>query len=172
MADKSFTIHALAQELTEGSIYPQDLLRVMGKDGIKVTVTAVAEGSAVITAFCGDVTASAMVFVVNVDGNFYAYNYYSADENYGYMIDVDMGSMNYTLTADPANDYIAGDYNGHDGYFYGYTEGGQLYRYDLENNEITALGAPISGTASGCWESRCKVDAGDLIGWQHMVQYF
>ena len=26
---------ALAQELTEGSIYPQDLLRVMGKDGIK-----------------------------------------------------------------------------------------------------------------------------------------
>ncbi|MBQ8588484.1 MAG: DNA-directed RNA polymerase subunit beta', partial [Clostridia bacterium] len=26
---------SLAQELTEGSIYPQDLLRVMGKDGIK-----------------------------------------------------------------------------------------------------------------------------------------
>ena len=106
------------------------------------TITAVAEGSAVVTATSGEITVSCAVTVVDVDGNFYAYNYYSGDDNYGYMIDVDLGSMNYTLDAASPVDFIAGDYNGHDGYFYGYTEGGQFWRYDVEKNEVVKLGDP------------------------------
>ena len=106
------------------------------------TVTAVAEGSAVVTASCGEISVSCAVTVVNVDGNFYAYNYYSGDNNYGYMIDVDLGSMDYTLDAASPVDFIAGDYNGHDGYFYGFSDGGQFWRYDVENNEAVKLGDP------------------------------
>ncbi len=106
-------------------------------------ITAVSEGNAIITAASGDVTAECAVTVVDVDGNFYAYNYYSADGNYGYMIDVDMGSMNYSLTAVAPADFYAADYNGHDGYYYGYTEGGQLWRADLETGETVKIGDPI-----------------------------
>ena len=110
------------------------------KDG---NLTAVAEGTAVITATCGDVSAECVVSVIDVSGHFYAYNYFSGDGNYGYMIDVDMKSMNYSLISQPA-DFLAGDYNGHDGYFYGYAEGGQFYRHDINANETVALGSPVA----------------------------
>ncbi len=106
-------------------------------------VTAVAEGSAVITAVSGDVSVQCTVIVVNIDGNFGAYNYYSADGNYGYMIDVDLGSMNTNLVAASPVDFYAGDYNGHDGFYYGYSEGGQFWRYDMSTGEAAKLGNPI-----------------------------
>ena len=108
----------------------------------KGVITGVAEGNAIVTATCGEVSVSFAVIVVDVDGNFYAYNYYSGDGNYGYMIDVDLGKMNYALTALSPEDFIAGDYNGHDGYFYGYTEAGQLWRYDQTTGEIEKVGVP------------------------------
>ena len=108
------------------------------------TVTAVGEGSATITVSYGDLTASCNVSVVEIEGHFEAYNYYTADGYYGYMIDVDMETMDYTLVGNLSPvDFLAGDYNGHDGYFYGYDIGGQLYRYDYETGDAVAIGASM-----------------------------
>ena len=110
-------------------------------DGV---VTAVGEGSADVTVTYGDLSASCQIIVVNVEGSFDAYNYFTGDGNYGTMINVDMASMTYTQVSDASPvDFLAGDYNGHDGYFYGYDMGGQLYRYDYATNTATKLGASI-----------------------------
>ena len=109
-------------------------------------VTAKAPGAVIITAAHGDLTAECTITVVKIEGNFYAYNYYSGDGYYGYMIDVDLATLDYYLGNQSPVDFISGDFNGHDGYFYGYTEAGQLYRYDLESNEVVALGEPVPGT--------------------------
>ena len=106
-------------------------------------ITGVGAGTATITATTEGISKTVEVTVVKVDGNFYAYNYYSGDGNYGYMIDVDLGTMNYVLTAEAPADFLAGDYNGHDGCFYGYTEGGQFWRYDVEAGTAVKLGNPI-----------------------------
>jgi len=108
-------------------------------------VSTVGAGTVTITAAYGDLTAECVINVVDITGSFNAYNYYSADGYYGYMINVDLVTMDYYLGNQSPIDFLAGDYNGHDGNFYGYAEGGQLYRYDLENNEVTALGAPVTG---------------------------
>ena len=107
-------------------------------------VVGIADGTAVITASAGDMTAECAVTVVEIGGHFYAYNYYSGDQNYGYMIDVNMATMNYSLVGSPAADFMVGDYNGHDGYFYGYTDGGQFWRMDMSTGETVALGDPIT----------------------------
>ena len=107
-------------------------------------VYAVGEGTATVTVSYKGLSASCNVIVVDVQGNFEAYNYYSGDGYYGTMIDVDMATMDYSLvTGTSPVDFMAGDYNGHDGYFYGYDQGGQLYRYDYETNEATELGTSI-----------------------------
>ncbi len=106
-------------------------------------VTGVSEGEASITVNADGIEKTINVTVVDVDGNFYAYNYYSADGYYGYMIDVDLGTMDYSLTAESPVDFLAGDYNGHDGNFYGYSEGGQFWRYDMESGKAEKLGDPI-----------------------------
>ena len=108
--------------------------RITGKDEGKTTITVTAE----------DVEKTVEVTVVDVDTNFYAYNYYSADGYYGYMIDVDLGSMDYALTAVAPVDYMAADYNGHDGYYYGYSDGGQFWRWDLESDSAEKLGEPVT----------------------------
>ena len=109
-------------------------------------ITGVGAGTATITATTEGISKTVEVTVVKVDGNFYAYNYYSGDGNYGYMIDVDLGTMNYVLTAEAPADFLAGDYNGHDGCFYGYTEGGQFWKYDVEAGTAVKLGNPIGAT--------------------------
>ena len=110
-------------------------------DGV---VTGVGEGTTTITVNADGIEASLTVTVVLVEGHFNAYNYYSYDGYYGYLIDVDMETMDYTLTGKPPVDFISGDYNGHDGCFYGYTENGQFYRWNLETDELTAIGAPYT----------------------------
>ena len=109
-------------------------------------VTAVSEGTAVITVSTEGVTATCSVIVVDTATTFNAYNYYSADGYYGYMIEVDTGAMDYSLVAQSPVDFLAGDYNANDGYFYGYSEGGQFWRYDPETGVAVKLGDPI-GTA-------------------------
>ena len=106
-------------------------------------ITGVGAGKATITVSADGIEKTIAVTVVEVDGNVYAYNYYSSDGYYGYMIDVDLGTMDYSLTAASPVDFIAGDYNGHDGYFYGYSEGGQFWRYDMENDKAEKLGEPV-----------------------------
>ncbi|MFR1561704.1 MAG: S8 family serine peptidase [Oscillospiraceae bacterium] len=104
-------------------------------------VTATGTGDAVITARCGDLTATCQVVTIKISGGFYAYDYYNGADNYGDMIRVDLENMTYESLADVPVEFIAGDYNGHDGCFYGYDEGGQLYRYNVETGECTAAGA-------------------------------
>ena len=104
-------------------------------------ITGVGKGNAVITAAYGDITAEVVVTVVNVDGEFNAYNYYSGN-GFGNFITVDMGDMSITSMGNSPVDFLSGDYNGHDGYFYGYVEGGQLYKLNMTTGEATAVGAP------------------------------
>ncbi len=106
-------------------------------------VTGVGEGTAVVTATYGELSASCQITVVNIQGSFYAYNYYSADGNYGSIINVDLNTVSYTNVVQSPVDFLAGDYNARDGYFYGYNQGGQLYRYDINSGDIMAIGASI-----------------------------
>ena len=106
-------------------------------------VTAVGEGIATITASVVDVEVYCDVIVVDTDTSFHAYNFYSGDGYDGYMIEVDTGRMNYYLEAESPVEFLSGDYNGHDGYFYGYSEGGQFWRYDMKTGVAVKLGDPI-----------------------------
>ena len=108
-------------------------------------IQAVGEGVTTVTVSYEGLTASCQVVVVNISGNVEAYNYYTGDGYYGYMIDIDLETMDYYLTSDDISpvDFVAGDYNGHDGYFYGYDMGGQFYRYDYATNEVTPLGTSL-----------------------------
>ncbi len=112
-------------------------------DGV---VTAVGEGFATVTVAYGEVTAECEIKVVNVDSTVYAYNFYSGDGNYGYMVEIDTDPIGYELIAASPVDFVAGDYNGHTGYFYGYSDGGQFWRYNKTTGEAEKLGDPI-GTA-------------------------
>ncbi len=106
-------------------------------------VTAVGEGKAIITVSSEGKEATVEVTVVKISGHFNAYAYMSGDGNSGYMVDVNMGTMDYVLTEAPGADFVAGDYNGHDGKFYGYTEGGQFWSFDPETDELTKIGDPV-----------------------------
>ena len=106
-------------------------------------ITAVSEGMAYITVTTEGLSAQCAVIVVDTATTFNAYNYYSEDGYYGYMIEVDTGIMDYYLEAESPVDWLAGDYNGNDGYFYGYSEGGQFWRYDPETGKAIKLGDPI-----------------------------
>ena len=106
-------------------------------------VTGIGGGSTVITAHCGELTADCAVTVVDVQGSFNAFNYYSGDGTYGNMIRVDMPGMARTDLLSLNVDLIAGDYNGHDGKFYGYTEVGQLYAVDMTTGETEAIGTNL-----------------------------
>ena len=109
-------------------------------------ITAVGEGEAVITVTADGFEKSVNVTVVDTDTSFYAYNYYSQDGNYGYVVEVDLGDMNYGPIAASPVDFLAADYNGHDGYYYGYTEGGQFWRVDIATGEAVKLGEPLGYT--------------------------
>ena len=111
-------------------------------------ILAVGEGTAVITASVGELTAEVIVNVVEIDGTFFAYNYFSGDDNYGTMIAVDLASMDYSMVGDVPADFLAGDYNGHDNCFYGYTEGGQFWRLNMATGEAVALGDPVGAVPS------------------------
>ena len=108
-------------------------------------IVGLAEGEAVITATCGEATAECYVTVVNVSGDFYAYNYYNASGVYGDWINVEMGvpCTTESLYASPV-DFIAADYNGHDGCIYGYDVAGRFYRFNPTTGECVSLGDGVS----------------------------
>ena len=108
-------------------------------------IVAKGAGETTITVTADGISKTIPVKVVAVEGNFHAYSYYSGDGYTGFMIDVDMATMNYDLDGAAPVDFISGDYNGHDGCFYGYTENGQLYCWDKSINEIYEIG-PINGS--------------------------
>ena len=107
-------------------------------------ITAVAEGSATITAICGEVEAYCEVTVVSIQGSVYAYNYYNGTDVYGDWISVDLAGMTMESLYDSPVDFVAADYNGHTGKIYGYDMNGQAYCFDPATGECAAIGAPVS----------------------------
>ncbi len=104
-------------------------------------VIGLQEGDAVITATMNGLTATCKVTVVNVSGTLYLYDYYSADGNYGNWLRIDLSTMDGGITGPSPVDFIAADYNGHDGNIYGYGENKRLYRYTPETNECVEVGS-------------------------------
>ena len=108
------------------------------------TVLAVGKGDATVTVSYGNLTASCDVTSVLVSGNLFSYNMVSGDGYSGHMIAVDLATMDYSLLTDIAPvEFMSGAFNYHDGYFYGYDIGGQLYRYDLSLNEAVPVGRSL-----------------------------
>ena len=110
----------------------------------KGVVTGISEGYTEIIVSCGDIEAYCAVNVVKVQGQLYAYNYYNGTEVYGDWFTMDLAEMKMeSLYASPV-DFIAADYNGHDGMIYGYDANYQAYRFNPTTGECTALGMPVS----------------------------
>ena len=107
-------------------------------------VTAVAEGTAVITAQCEGVTAECYVKVVGVSGTVYAYDYFNGNEDYGNYIAIDLETVTREPLFESPVDFVAADYNGHNGNIYGYDANGQFYCLNTNTGECVALGAPVS----------------------------
>ncbi|MBQ8579457.1 MAG: S8 family serine peptidase [Oscillospiraceae bacterium] len=102
-------------------------------------IVALSEGQAVITAECEGVTAECVVSVIRVEGVVYGYDYYSG-AGYGDWFGVSLPEMYYASLAYSPVDFVAAEYNGHDGYIYGYTESKQFYRYSIYTGECELLG--------------------------------
>ena len=107
-------------------------------------VTAVAEGTATITASCSGLEASCQVIVVDISGTLNAYDYISADGSYGNWLNIDLGNMTERAVAASPVDFIAADYNGHTGIIYGYDTNGQCYWYNPAEGTCEALGVADS----------------------------
>ena len=103
-------------------------------------VTAVSEGEAIITASCGGLKVTCAVAVVDASGTLHAYNYYSGDGTWGTWLDVDLSGMTAESVCDSEIDFIAADYNGHNGKIYGFDEYGQCYWFDPATGEYDTLG--------------------------------
>ncbi len=113
---------------------------VMVQDGV---VFGMAEGSAWVTATCGDAYAECLVIVEEFTGTVFAYNYFS-NNGYGDWLAIDMATMTQqSLFASPV-DFVAADYNGHTNSIYGYDVTGQFYCLNLTTGECTALGSPTT----------------------------
>jgi len=111
------------------------------KDGV---VTAVGEGSATVTVTLGGISATCEVTVLSIAGDLYGYNYYSGDGAFDEMFHIDLGNGTYELLGATGASFISGDYNGHDGCFYGYTEDGQFWKMNVETFECERVGSPVS----------------------------
>lgn len=102
-------------------------------------VTGVSAGTAEITATCGEVSATITVKVLEPTGQFRSFRYASLNEleDSDIWLDLDLAKLPGNQ-AEMASDIsvLAADYNGHDGWIYGYDELHSFYRID-----------PTTGTA-------------------------
>ena len=120
------------------------------EDGV---VTGVSNGYAEITVTYGELSATCSVRVIEISGHIYGYNYYAAttegEYTWGTWFDLNLSDMDINATHEGVCpiDFLAADYNGHEGMIYGYDGNGQFYRYDPELNEVTPLGNPIGAGA-------------------------
>lgn len=110
-------------------------------------VTGVAAGTAIITASVGDISAECVVNVVEIQGEIYAYNYYTANVGSGdlrHMDLTDVTDSHYVM--DCPVDFAVGDYNGHDGYIYGYTNvSNRMAKFNPSTGDYAVLGDSING---------------------------
>jgi uncharacterized protein YjdB len=106
-------------------------------------VTTTGEGTAIITASYGELSVSCEVVCVEISGNLYAYNFYSGT-GYGDWLDIGLNDMEAESMFLSPVDFIAADFNGHNGCIYGYDELGQGYRFDPATGECEMLGTPTN----------------------------
>ncbi len=117
-----------------------ETIATVDQDGI---VTAIGEGNAIITASYGELTASCEVMSVDTSGNLFAYNLASG-LGFGDWLNIDLGNMTQQSLYLSDADFLAADYNGHDGFIYGYDQLGQLYRQNPETGETETVGTAAS----------------------------
>ena len=103
-------------------------------------VTAVAEGTAIITVSCEGFEAECEVIVVDIEGHLNAYKYYDGNYDSGYWLDIDLLNVTEEKTVASPVDFIAADYNGHDGKIYGYDLHGQCYWFNPVDETYGPLG--------------------------------
>ncbi len=139
-AEVSLTAIPWNFQITEATWTSSDEAVAAVADGV---VTGHGEGSAVITVTAHGVTKTINVTVVDTRTTFTAYDYFDGGSTYGTMVEVDTGSMSMNVLGNSPVDFYAADYNGHDGWYYGYSDGGQFWRYDLETGEYQRVGSPI-----------------------------
>lgn len=102
-------------------------------------VTAVGGGTATVTASYGDLTVECEVQVVDISGTMHAYKYYDGNYNSYYWVEVDLSAVTEKATVATDFDFLAADYNGHDGMVYGFSDSGQCYRFNPKTGEYLAL---------------------------------
>ena len=129
---------------SEAVVWASDDETVAAVDG-SGNVTAVSAGNAVITATCEGVTAECFVEVVDIGGTVYLYDYYNGNGDFGNWLSVDLATMEQTAMYPTPVDFLAADYNGHDGNIYGYDMNGQCYRFNPETGDCVALGGLAKG---------------------------
>ncbi len=103
-------------------------------------ITSVGGGTTVITAAYGDLTVECEVQVVDIKGNMFAYKYYDGFGNSYQWVNVDLEKMTEKPTLATSFDFLSADYNGHDGFVYGFSDDGQCYRFNPTTGEYEALG--------------------------------
>lgn len=109
-------------------------------------ITAVSDGSAVITATVGELSEQCLVDVVTISGSVYAYDFFNNAGTYGDWIHMDLDSLpGYDSMFQTPVDFIAAEYNGHDGCIYGYDANCQFYRFNPDTGSVMALGDPLTG---------------------------
>ena len=116
-----------------------DTVATVTADGL---VVGVAGGECEIVAVCGDLTASVPVRIVDVKGSVNAYDLYSSELDFGYWLNLDLSDLSAVEygAASPV-DFIAADYNGHENVVYGFDANYTLYAWDLETDEVSAIGS-------------------------------
>lgn len=108
------------------------------EDGV---ITGVTPGTATITATCGeDITASCTVRVIGLGSDLNAYDY-SGDGTYGYWQTIELSTMTATNGDYSEVEFLAADYNGHDGYIYGVDSNeGYAWKVDPTSHKAEKLG--------------------------------
>ncbi len=112
---------------------------IVDADGV---VTGVGGGECSIVVSCGELSAELPVRVVAVQGTVNAYSYYSYTLGYGNWLTMDLAALDsVTMGAASPVDFIAAEYNGHDGLIYGFDSNYTLYSWNQETDEVVNIGS-------------------------------
>ncbi len=105
-------------------------------------VTGVGGGECEIVVVCGELSAYIPVRIVAPQGSVHAYSYYSATLGYGGWLTMDLADLS-TVGYDVVSpvDFIAAEYNGHDGNIYGFDSNFSLFSWNPDTDEVVTIGS-------------------------------